>query len=54
MRGVEGHDIGARTCLESDDRLRERLGAAGERSVEQRAAGRNAGTAGQHIALPVL
>ena len=54
MRGVEGHDISARTWLEPDDRLRERLGAAGQRSVEQRAAGRNAGTAGQHIALPVL
>ncbi len=38
----------------SGDRLRERLGAAGQRSVEQRTAGRNAGTAGQHIALPVL
>ena len=34
MRGVEGDDIGARTGLESDDRLRERLGAAGQRSVE--------------------
>ena len=40
--------------LQSDDRLRERLGAAGQRSVEQRAAGRDAGTAGQHVALPML
>jgi hypothetical protein len=34
MLGVEGHDIGAGACLESDDGLRQRLGAAGERSVE--------------------
>ena len=54
MRGVEGDDVGACACLESDDRLRERLGAAGQRGVEQRAAGRDAGTAGQHIALPML
>jgi hypothetical protein len=34
MRGVEGDDVCACTRLESDDRLRERLGAAGQRSVE--------------------
>ena len=54
MRGVEGDDIGARACLDSGDRLRERLGAAGQRGVEQRAAGRDAGTAGQHIALAMF
>ena len=51
MRGVEGYDVRACTCPESDDRLRERPGAACERGVEQHATGRDAGTAGQHIAL---
>ena len=54
MRGIEGHDIRARACLEPQIGPREGLGAAGQRSVEQRAAGRNARTAGQHVALPVL
>ena len=54
MRGVEGYDIRACANLEPDDWLRQRLGAAGERAVEQCAAGRNAGTAGQHIAFAVL
>ena len=54
MRGVERDDVCACTRVESDDRLRERLGAAGQRSVEQGTAGRDAGTAGQYIALPVL
>ncbi len=54
MRGVERHDVGAGTCLESDDRLRQRLAAAGQRAVEQCAAGRDAETARQHIALVVL
>ena len=54
MRGVEGDDISARACLNSDGRLRERLGAAGQRGVEQRAAGRDAGAAGQHIALAMF
>jgi hypothetical protein len=34
MRCVEAHDVSACTWLKSDDRLRERLGAAGQRSVE--------------------
>ena len=34
MHGVQGHDVGTCTSLEAGDRLRERLGAAGERSVE--------------------
>ena len=54
MRGVERDDVGARAGLESDDRLRQRLGAAGQRVVEQRAPGRAAGTAGEHIALAML
>src|SRR5579871_4536663 len=59
MRGVEGHDVGARTWLYSDGRLRKRPGASGERPIEQGAAGRDArnarkNTAGQHVALAVL
>ena len=54
MRGVEGHDVGPRADLKSRGRLRQRSGAAGERSVEQRTAGRNARAAGQHVALAVL
>ena len=54
MRGVERHDVGARALLQSDDRLRQRLGSAGERRVEQRAAGRFAEAARQHVALAML
>jgi hypothetical protein len=34
MRCVEGHDVSACTWLKTGDRLRERLSAAGQRSVE--------------------
>ncbi len=34
MRGIKGYDVRAGTCPESDDRLRERLGATSERGVE--------------------
>jgi len=54
MRGVQRHDISACAGLKADSRLRERLDAAGEGCVEQRTTGRDARTAGQHIALTVF